>query len=325
MIPADEVQAAVPDGFTCCRKVPLQSDSELLVDLAQVTNFVLVAFATNYVMGYTQAWLFGMVKSLQITVFIALLSVPFSAETQAIFVVLLACVTYDFLPITDIYDFGFTETDPWNPRFESLGYGSSNFIDSLGSITVFICYLLFRILFSLIIYGCCFSKMQQTWIGRRFKPDTLKSDAIRFVLETFIELLISSLLIFNYVNKTNLSLADKISISFQIGGLLTCVLYVLFLIWFIAAKGLKFVKARAEKVAIWHAVYKYYKIDDKQFKEEELKRKREIEEAKEVNVTLGNCKEASLQLEEISEEVKQGNESGNANQSSESAKQRIKP
>ena len=46
-------------------------------------------------------------------------------------------VSFDYFPLTDVVDLGFTPTDPWSINFEYLDYQSINFIEGLGSITIF--------------------------------------------------------------------------------------------------------------------------------------------------------------------------------------------
>lgn len=47
-------------------------------------------------------------------------------------------VSFDLFPLTDLIDFEFTETDPWSARFSAMGYKTINFIEGMGSITLFI-------------------------------------------------------------------------------------------------------------------------------------------------------------------------------------------
>ena len=47
-------------------------------------------------------------------------------------------VSFDYFPLTDVINFGFTETEPWSDKFELLGYETINFIEGMGSILLFI-------------------------------------------------------------------------------------------------------------------------------------------------------------------------------------------
>ena len=139
LIPEDESKSITPNGYTTISELPLQSDESLpTMDLSNLSTFVLSVFLIQYVLGFTKSKLFGMIKNLQISTHLALFNVPFTANTWVIFKLLLTCVTYDFLPIHEIIPFDFSRTEPWNDRFELLGYESSNFIEALGSISLYI-------------------------------------------------------------------------------------------------------------------------------------------------------------------------------------------
>lgn len=151
-------------------ELPLQTDESLPVfDLSNLSTFVLSVFVVQYLVGFSQSRLFGMIKNLQFSTHLALFNVPFTQNTWVMFNVLLTCVKYDFLPIHEIIDFGFTETDPRNDRFEKLGYDSSNFIELLGSITLYIFMILVLSAISALAYA---SKVQikKSWIRNKINP-----------------------------------------------------------------------------------------------------------------------------------------------------------
>lgn len=176
--------------------MPLQTDGSIPgVDISNLKSFVLSVFVVQYLVGFTQAHLFGMIKNLQISTHLALYSVPFTANTWVIFQILLTCVKYDFLPIEEIIDFKFTETSPRNERFEQLGYESSNFIEILGSISLYI-FLFFPIIggVSALAYAAKVN-IKSTWVRKRIAPTRVKQGVVRFVLETFFELFVASVLI----------------------------------------------------------------------------------------------------------------------------------
>lgn len=69
-----------------------------------------------------------------------------------VFSILISVVSFDYFPLTDLVDFGFTETEPWNIRFSWLGYETTNFVEGMGSLIVFasigVVYALFVVLMS---------------------------------------------------------------------------------------------------------------------------------------------------------------------------------
>ena len=81
--------------------------------------------------------LYGSIISLQILAHLPLANIrlPFNALEN--FDIMVKVVSFDYFPIAEIFDFGFTETEPWSWNFEYLDYGSLNFIENLGSIIVF--------------------------------------------------------------------------------------------------------------------------------------------------------------------------------------------
>ena len=40
-------------------------------------------------------------------------------------------VSFDYIAIDKLFDFGFTTTEPWNANFGWLGYNSLNFVDNM--------------------------------------------------------------------------------------------------------------------------------------------------------------------------------------------------
>ena len=48
-------------------------------------------------------------------------------------------------------DFGFTKSDPWTYRFHMLDYESFNFIENLGSISIFIAIYIVWVILSVIL------------------------------------------------------------------------------------------------------------------------------------------------------------------------------
>ena len=46
-------------------------------------------------------------------------------------------VSFDYFQPTEFVSVDFTETSPWSEKFDTLGYGSINFVEGMGSILVF--------------------------------------------------------------------------------------------------------------------------------------------------------------------------------------------
>ena len=69
-----------------------------------------------------------------------------------------------FQPADEI-DFGLTETDPYNDQFDSLGYGSRNIIENMGSILVF---ALILIVHSILLIIVTLLRMRGRFIDKCF-------------------------------------------------------------------------------------------------------------------------------------------------------------
>ena len=76
--------------------------------------------------------------SLQILAHMPLANIQLPSNALDLFEIMFIVVSFDFFPVSDIIDFGFSPTDPWTENFASLGYESINFIEGMGSIILFI-------------------------------------------------------------------------------------------------------------------------------------------------------------------------------------------
>ena len=50
-------------------------------------------------------------------------------------------VSFDYFEIGEVLGFDFTPTEPFTPNFGWLGYESLNFVENMGSISLFYWYL----------------------------------------------------------------------------------------------------------------------------------------------------------------------------------------
>ena len=86
--------------------------------------------------------LYGQIVSLQILAHLPLVNIQIPANTQQAFEIMIKIVSFDYFPIHDIFDFGFSETEPWSQNFENLGYETINYIEGMGSINLFVWFCL---------------------------------------------------------------------------------------------------------------------------------------------------------------------------------------
>ena len=54
------------------------------------------------------------------------------------FDIMIDVVSFDYFPITEIFDMGFSPTEPWSTQFEKLNYETINFLEGMGSIQIFV-------------------------------------------------------------------------------------------------------------------------------------------------------------------------------------------
>ena len=52
------------------------------------------------------------------------------------FDILVSVVSFDYFPVADVFDLGFTPTPPFSKNFEYLDYESLNFVEGMGSILI---------------------------------------------------------------------------------------------------------------------------------------------------------------------------------------------
>ena len=107
---------------------------------------------------------FGQVIALQILAHLPLNNILLPANAMESFDIMVKVVSFDYFPLHEYVDFGFTPTEPWSISFEYLDYDSINFIEDLGSINL--CFWLGTI-YLVLIALLHFCKVQCTCRGKR--------------------------------------------------------------------------------------------------------------------------------------------------------------
>jgi hypothetical protein len=140
-----------------------------------------------------------------------LFNLTLPSDCKATFEYIHNFASFDFFnPIEGLKIQGFTETDPLNDKFEAIGYGSLYFFDALGSVTAIIALtLLLQLLSPLLQLSArkskeCIKKHNkfiQTLYNYAIQTQILNQNRftivntwLRFLLETYIELTIASVL-----------------------------------------------------------------------------------------------------------------------------------
>jgi len=96
--------------------------------------------------------MWGNINALQLIVHLPLLNLLYPGHLQKLFDRLISVVTFDFLEVFDEEEGidlqvlpEFTMTQPLNNNCDTVGYGSTNTMDNLGSLNFIISFLLLRI------------------------------------------------------------------------------------------------------------------------------------------------------------------------------------
>ena len=114
-----------------------------------LANIALSQFLT---VSLNRFW--GSVNSIQIVAHLPLNSIVLPASCYGLFADLIAIASFDIFEPADHIDFNITETKPYNPKFEQLGYGSSNIIENMGSIIILILCMIVYLIVVLCYNGC---------------------------------------------------------------------------------------------------------------------------------------------------------------------------
>lgn len=98
----------------------------------------------NYVIGFSGSMLWGGINALQMVTSSSLFDIFLPDNCKPTFQFLKNMTKFDLL--YDIYDpnsfMNYTETQPYNDRFESLGLDQLNFFVLLGSVMIFVVILM---------------------------------------------------------------------------------------------------------------------------------------------------------------------------------------
>jgi len=74
-----------------------------------VTNLVL-----KFVLKESMSVLFGSIMSLQILAHLPLANINLPANAMQSFDIMVQVASFDYFPLHEYFDFGFTETEPWS-------------------------------------------------------------------------------------------------------------------------------------------------------------------------------------------------------------------
>ena len=138
------------------------------------------------------------INSVQLISHLPMNEIVFPANCVDFFNFIAMVVSFDIYSPTEKYDFGFTDSQPFSAGLEELGYGSVNFFDALGSISLIFIFIVARVILQpcAVFLVSAIGGLRCACCRKYFAMDGPKitNIFIRFFLETFLELVISSLL-----------------------------------------------------------------------------------------------------------------------------------
>ena len=150
-------------------------------ELESVANqgkaFVIGNLLTRTIFNQAMQILFGAIVMIQILAHLPLAQMAeLPATASESFEIMQSIVSFDYFQPTDYITIDFTETAPWSEKFDTLGYGSINFVDGMGSILVFciilVLYAIITAIFSCFGCPCCCRR------AKSFLPKLLSQKAL---------------------------------------------------------------------------------------------------------------------------------------------------
>ena len=259
MFPADEEKAAIPDGYTITFELPLQlakgkSTAQTILQTEEpVKGFIGANLFISFCFNISMNILYAMINSLQITAHLPLNNISFTSNAMETFQYLIDIVSFDFFEVKDHVAFGFTQTDAWTYRFALLDYESFNFIENLGSISLFLVVYILWIVVSLALKFTKIEFNKSPWLQRRVGKIYIVQSLFRFFLETYFELLICSVLFIGMLRTRSIwNAADYCSVVTQLIFLVLCAGFAVFLVWFTIYGVKDLAMDKREKLKTWY-------------------------------------------------------------------------
>jgi len=200
---------------------------------------VVVAVATQGSLQHV--W--SSISSLQMIVHLPMYNVTLPANAMIVFENLINVVTFDIISFKE--DFGLTlvNTSPtlaFNDNFDTLGYGSQNTLDLLGSINLMIIWVLAEIVIYCLLKPCNSDQR----FGQSFSdPFYIAKIIIGLMLQTILELLICPMATLlpgeshSLQDAAEWTAGDRLVIVYSYGLLAACTLFLIVVLWFLLSKS----------------------------------------------------------------------------------------
>ena len=155
--------------------------------------------------------------------------------SQVLFQIIAEVVSFDFFAPTDFITINFTETLPFGANYEGLGYDNLNCIENLGSILLIAILLIARQVFTALAYtiahtSCCCKCSRRFTARNQTEMKDVTNSWLRFVLETYFELIIASFIGFQFIRTVPINAytrPDMVSVKTNIFVFAICVSFFL--------------------------------------------------------------------------------------------------
>ena len=199
----------MPPFYTLLVDLPPQKDAnstvavaveQLIEGMAETTETsVYSGFTLSQLMKLPMQFVWGGINCVQLISHLPINDVIFPANSVDFFNYLATVVSFDVFPPTERYDFGFSPSEPYSLGFELLDYETVNFFDALGSIILILIFIILRVIVQptcvfMVTRFCGKDRCSCCSLFFRMDCALMTNIFIRFMLETFLELVISSLL-----------------------------------------------------------------------------------------------------------------------------------
>ena len=229
------------------RNVPKQKAVSLLdveagsvgLQLITIVNVVLASFMQ---MSLDELW--NVLNSLSFIVYLPLFTFIYPENCQTLMKSFLAVVTFDLIETLqtfgiDIIPWEYSETPPFNERFEELGYEDSNTLSLLGTVNILILFMTIILLLSVCVKICkpCHRKRFGRYVRRNFTFRGQLSTLNQLIISGSLELLVCSIVnvvpstfdqpILTQQNWSELETIDRIALVY---GIVILVLFSLMII-----------------------------------------------------------------------------------------------
>ena len=185
--------------------------------------------------------MFGSIIVFQILAHMPLANITLPANSMQAFEIMANVVSFDYFPVFDHWDVGFTPTDPYRVNFEWLGYESLNFLEGMGSISLLILAGLLYILTmaTLRVFKC---NQKSKRIESISAPMGLFHKALSVVQGTFFEVVLcASVGMKMFTMLEYLNQPDEIAIGCQMVAAFLLTGFIIFVLYFTLVQVPRFV------------------------------------------------------------------------------------